>query len=116
MGMGRREKLRRQEQLLIAHTELPRTVAHPFYEQLNRVLEGRGFDEFVEQQCSQFYAEKMGRPSLAPVLLENSYRAFHWQDSNRVEDSISLVSPPLPKILRSLHPPPLQHPPPPTPP
>src|SRR5207249_10202763 len=24
------------------------------------------FDEFVEQQCSQFYAEKMGRPSLAP--------------------------------------------------
>jgi len=66
MGMGRREKLRRQEQLWIAHTELPRTVAHPFYEQLNRVLEGRGFDEFVEQQCSQFYAEKMGRPSLAP--------------------------------------------------
>src|SRR5229473_2821671 len=66
MGMGRREKQRRQEQLWIAHTELPRTVAHPFYEQLNRVLEGRGFDEFVEQQCSQFYAEKMGRPSVAP--------------------------------------------------
>src|SRR5207245_2303386 len=66
MGMGRREKLRRQEQLWIAHTELPRRVAHPFYEQLNRVLEGRGFDEFVEQQCTPFYAEKMGRPSLAP--------------------------------------------------
>jgi hypothetical protein len=47
----------------IAHTELPRTVAHPFYEQLNRVLEARGFDEFVEQQCSHFYAEKMGRPA-----------------------------------------------------
>jgi transposase len=41
-------------------------VAHPFYEQLNRVLEERGFDEFVEQQCAGFYAEKMGRPSLAP--------------------------------------------------
>src|SRR3981081_4375529 len=66
MGMGRKAKQRRQEQIWIAHTELPRTVAHPFYEQLNRVLEGRGFDEFVEQQCSQFYAEKMGRPSLAP--------------------------------------------------
>src|SRR2546428_2736393 len=66
MGMGRREKQRRQEQLWIAHTELPRTVAHPFYEQLNRVLEARGFDEFVEQQCSDFYAEKMGRPRLAP--------------------------------------------------
>src|SRR6195256_501107 len=66
MGMGRKAKQRRQEQLWIAHTELPRTVAHPFYEQLNRVLEARGFDEFVEQQCSPFYAEKMGRPSLAP--------------------------------------------------
>ncbi len=66
MGMGQREKQRRQEQLSIAHTELPRAVAHPFYEQLNRVLEGRGFDEFLEQQCSHFYAEKMGRPSLAP--------------------------------------------------
>ena len=66
MGMGRREKQRRQEQLWIAHTELPWTVAHPFYEQLNRVLEGCGFDEFVEQQCCHFYAEKMGRPGLAP--------------------------------------------------
>ena len=43
MGI-RREKQRHQEQLWIAHTELPGTAAHPFYEQLNRVLEGRGFD------------------------------------------------------------------------
>ena len=57
MGMGRREQQRRQEELWIAHTELPRTVAHPFYEQLNRVLEGRGFDEWVEGQCARFYAE-----------------------------------------------------------
>src|SRR5438309_11404217 len=66
MGMGRRGQQRRQEELWIAHTELPRTVAHPFYEQLNRVREGRGFDEWVEGQCARFYAEKMGRPSLAP--------------------------------------------------
>src|ERR1022692_4467319 len=66
MGMGRREKQRQQEQFWIAHTELPRTVAHPFYEQLNRVLEARGFDKWVEQQCARFYAERMGRPSLAP--------------------------------------------------
>jgi hypothetical protein len=46
--MGRRAKQRRQDELWIAHTELPRTVAHPFYEQLNRVLEARGFDEWVE--------------------------------------------------------------------
>ena len=64
--MGRKEKQRRQEELWIAHTDLPRTVGHPFYEQLNRLLEEHGFDEYVEQQCARFYAEKMGRPSLAP--------------------------------------------------
>ena len=41
-------------------------MAHPFYEQLNRLLEERNFDEFVEQQCSRFYAVKMGRPCLVP--------------------------------------------------
>lgn len=66
MAMGRRAKQRPQGPLWIAHTELPRTVAHPFYEQLNRVLEERGFDEYVEQQCAGFYAERMGRPSLLP--------------------------------------------------
>src|SRR2546427_10698851 len=64
MAMGRRGKQLRQEPLWIAHSELPRTVAHPFYEQLNRLLEERGFDDFVEQQCARFYAERMGRPSL----------------------------------------------------
>src|SRR3989454_6234225 len=66
MAMGRRGKQLRQEPLWIAHSELPRTVAHPFYEQLNRLLEERGFDDFVEQQCARFYAERMGRPSLPP--------------------------------------------------
>jgi transposase len=66
MAMGRRAKQRRQEALWIAHTELPRTVAHPFYEPLNRLLEERGFDDFVEGQCARFYAERMGRPSLTP--------------------------------------------------
>src|SRR3974377_845725 len=66
MAMGRRTNQRRQEALWIAHTELPRTVAHPFYERWNRLLEERGFDAFVERQCAGFYAERMGRPSLAP--------------------------------------------------
>ena len=66
MAMGRRAKQRRQEAFWIAHTELPRTVAHPFYQQLNRLLEEHNFDEFVEQQCAGFYAETMGRPSLLP--------------------------------------------------
>jgi transposase len=74
-------------------------VAHPFYEQLNRVLEGRGFDEYVERQCAGFYAEKMGRPSLAPgryfrLLLIgyfegiDSERGIAW----RAADSLGLRS------------------------
>jgi transposase len=67
MAMGRRAKQRQQqEEFWVAHSELPRTVAHPFYQHLNQVLEERGFDAFVERQCERFYAEAMGRPSLTP--------------------------------------------------
>jgi transposase len=67
MAMGRRAKQRQpQSDFWIAHTELPRTVGHPFYERLNQLLAERGFDEFVEVQCERFYAETMGRPSLTP--------------------------------------------------
>ena len=64
--MGRKAQQGRQERFWVASTDLPRTVAHPFYEQLNRLLEEGGFDKFVEQQCARFYAERMGRPSLSP--------------------------------------------------
>ncbi len=67
MAMGHRAKQREQQtDFWIAHTELPRTVGHPFYERLNQVLAERGFDAFVERQCERFYAETMGRPSLTP--------------------------------------------------
>jgi transposase len=99
MAMGRKAKQRRQEAIWIAHTDLPRTVAHPFYEQLNRLLDEYGFDEWVEQQCARFYAEKMGRPSLAPgryfrLLLIgyfegiDSERGIAW----RAADSLALRS------------------------
>src|SRR5579863_7295077 len=67
MAMGRRDKQRqRQTDFWIAHSALPRSVGHPFYEGLNQVLSGGKFDEFVEGQCERFYAEGMGRPSLTP--------------------------------------------------
>lgn len=64
--MGQRDQQGKQELLWIAHTELPRTVAHPFYEQVNRLLEKHEFDRFAERECAQYYAARMGRPSLAP--------------------------------------------------
>jgi transposase len=69
----------------VAVNELPRSVSHPFYEKLNRLLAEYGFDDFVEMQCRSFYAEKMGRPSLAPgqyfCLLLLGY--FEGLDSER---------------------------------
>ncbi len=38
---------------------LPMTASHPFYEQVNRILDGQGFDSFVEGLCRKFYADKM---------------------------------------------------------
>ncbi len=52
---------------LSASTPLPTTASHPFYEQVNRILDGRGFDGFVEDLCRKFYHQRMGRPSLAPA-------------------------------------------------
>jgi transposase len=99
MAMGRRTKQQRQEPIWIAQSELPETVAHPFYARLNRLLEERGFDEFVEQHCAAFYAERMGRPSVRPgryfrMLLIgyfegiDSERGIAW----RAADSLALRS------------------------
>jgi len=65
MAMGQRTH-EEQASMWVAVKELPRSVSHPFYEKLNRLLAEHGFDDFVEAQCRSFYAEKMGRPSLAP--------------------------------------------------
>jgi transposase len=97
MAMGRRKKRARQGELWLPAQELARSAGHPFYERLNTVLDEHGFDEFAEQQCRRFYAEKMGRPSITPgtyfrLLLVgyfegiDSERGIAW----RVADSLSL--------------------------
>jgi hypothetical protein len=47
MAMGQR---RREEQsaMFVAVRDLARSVSHPFYEKLNRLLAEHGFDDFVE--------------------------------------------------------------------
>ena len=44
--------------------DLPTAASHPFYRRLNQLLREHGFDDFVEAQCADFYAETMGRPGL----------------------------------------------------
>jgi transposase len=96
MAMGRKRDREQQEKLFYA-TEQADAPGHPFYEELNRVLDGAKFDGFCESECAKFYHSKLGRPSLAPgvyfrILLIGffegigSERGIAW----RVADSLSL--------------------------
>ena len=64
--MGTRGGRTRQGRMWVPTADLPKSAGHPFYERLNRVLDDAGFDAFVEGQCGSFYADGIGRPSLAP--------------------------------------------------
>ena len=94
--MGTKQARQKQEELFYA-SERTETPGHPFYEQLNRVLDEAKFDTFCEERCGGFYHAKLGRPSLAPgvyfrLLLMGffegiaSERGIAW----RVADSLSL--------------------------
>ena len=94
--MGTQRGREKQEDLFYA-SEQAEAPGHPFYQQLNRVLEEAKFDAFCGQRCRTFYHSKLGRPSLAPgvyfrLLLIGffegigSERGIAW----RVADSLSL--------------------------
>ena len=95
MGTGKSE----QGSMWIATVKLPKSPGHPFYTQLNALLEAADFDRFVEGLCGKFYAPVMGRPSLAPgryfrLLLVgyfegiDSERGIAW----RASDSLAVRS------------------------
>ncbi|MDE0267757.1 MAG: transposase [Acidimicrobiaceae bacterium] len=95
MVLGRRNK-ECQQALFVTAGEV-RVLGNPFYRALNRLLDEYGFDGFVEDVCGEFYAERRGRPSVAPGVyfrmlmvgyLEGiaSERGIAW----RCADSISL--------------------------
>ncbi len=96
MAMGRR-KQDAQPTFWVATSALPAGAGHPYYERVNRILDGHGFDGFVEGLCQSYYADKLGRPSLPPAayfrLLLIGY--FEGIDSERgiawrVADSLAL--------------------------
>jgi transposase len=68
MAMGTHEEQKQQEELWIPSRALPQGASHPFYQRLNQLLEGSGFDAYVEGRGRRFYAAKLGRPSLAPGM------------------------------------------------
>ena len=64
MAMGRHKPV--QGCTFFTADDLPQAPTVPFYEQLNEVLDKAGFDTFVEDICSAYYHERLGRPSLPP--------------------------------------------------
>src|ERR671929_17167 len=51
---------------MVMWSEMPRSPGHVFYDRLQEVLLGAGFDGFVENACRAFYAKTMGAPSVPP--------------------------------------------------
>src|SRR4051794_7415998 len=64
MAMGRQGD--RQGELMVMWSEMPRSPGHVFYDRLQEVLLGAGFDGFVEEACRAYYAKTMGAPSVPP--------------------------------------------------
>ena len=92
----------------MATQDLPRSAAHPFYAQLNQILDQHDFDGFVEGLCERFYADE-GRPGLPPgryfrLLLIGYFegldaeRAIAWRvaDSFAVREFLGLALPEAP--------------------
>jgi transposase len=109
MAMGKRRRRPKQTSMWVATQDLPRTAAHPFYTRLNEILDKAGFDGYVEALCQRFYADKIGRPGLAPgryfrLLLIGYFegldaeRAIAWRagDSFAVREFLGLVLPEAP--------------------
>lgn len=95
--MGTREGRQRQEQLWVTHTELATAPGHPFYKRLNELLDHERFDEFTQQECTRFYADKNGRPSVPPgtyfrLLLIGYFEGLHSERGIawRAADSLAL--------------------------
>lgn len=64
---------------------LAQAAGHPFYTRLNQLLADNQFDEFVETLCAKFYADQVGRPSLAPGVYFRSLLVGYFEgiDSER---------------------------------
>ena len=106
--MGKRKRHAKQALMWVATQDLPRSAAHPFYAQLNQILDQHDFDGFVEGLCERFYADD-GRPGLPPgryfrLLLIGYFegldaeRAIAWRaaDSFALREFLGLVLPEAP--------------------
>ena len=62
MALGQQKE--RQAELTVDWAGVPRSPGHAFYDRLQAVLVGAGFDGFVEGECAPYYASRRGRRSI----------------------------------------------------
>jgi transposase len=82
---------------MVTWSEMPRSPGHVFYDRLQEVLVGAGFDGFVEDACQAYYARTMGAPSVPPGRYFRMHMVGYFEgiDSERgiewrCSDSLSL--------------------------
>src|SRR4051794_37940636 len=75
----------RQGDLMVTWSEMPRSPGHVFYDRLQQVLVGAGFEGFVEDACRAHYARTMGAPSVPPGRSFRMHMAGYFEgiDSER---------------------------------
>jgi len=95
MAMGRRKQ--KQGSFWVETSQLQARGRHPFYARLNEILDRAKFDRYAERICRKYYADRMGRPSIAPGVYFRCFLVGYFEgiDSERgiayrVSDSLSL--------------------------
>jgi transposase len=93
--MGRRKQ--KQSSFWVETSQLQARGRHPFYARLNEILDRAKFDRCAERICRKYYADRMGRPSIAPGVYFRCFLVGYFEgiDSERgiayrVSDSLSL--------------------------
>jgi transposase len=95
MALGKKKA--KQNSFWVETTQLQAHTQHPFYSQVNEILEKAKFDRYAERICRKYYAERMGRPSITPGTYFRCFFIGYFEgiDSERgiayrVSDSLGL--------------------------
>src|SRR5215203_4848553 len=87
----------RQGDLMVMWSEMPRSPGHVFYDRLQEVLVGAGFDGFVEDACRAYYAKTVLRQdhgrtlSTARSVLSHAHGRVFRGDRQRARDRMALL-------------------------
>ena len=84
----------RQGELMVMWSEMPRSPGHVFYDRLQEVLVGAGFDGFVEESLPSVLRQDHGRAlGAAGSVLPHAHGRVLRGDRQRARDRVALLEP-----------------------